>query len=137
MHRRTLIIIAGVVLLGVAIVAIWMIITSLSRSSQTPTDNPNVVDKTQSKEVEVTIRDLSYSPATIKVKKGTKVTWVNQDNVGHNVVADDAPDTGGIPKAAPLFGRGQLTSVTFVRVGMFGYHCTPHAFMRGSVQVVD
>lgn len=137
MKKSTIAIIIGAALLLIAGAAIWMIISGLDKPAPTSGVNPNTVDKTASKEVEVAIHDLSYSPAVVKVKKGTKVTWVNQDNVGHNVVADDAPDTGGIPKSAPLMGRGQSVSVTFTRVGTFSYHCTPHAFMRGSVQVVD
>jgi amicyanin len=137
MKKSTIAIIIGSVLVLIIGVAVWMIVSNLSRPTQQSDANPNVVDLTSKKEVEVIIRDLSYTPSAVKVKKGTKVTWINQDSVGHNVVADDAPDTGGLPKTYPLYGRTQSQSVTFTRVGTFYYHCTPHAFMRGSVQVVD
>lgn len=137
MKKSTISIIIGAALLLIAGIAIWMIVSSINRPADTTEANPNTVDKTASKEVDIAIRDLSFSPPAIKIKKGTKVTWTNQDSVGHNVVADDAPDTGGIPKSAPLMARGQTVSITFNRVGTFTYHCTPHAFMRGSVEVVD
>ncbi|HSE61839.1 MAG TPA: plastocyanin/azurin family copper-binding protein [Candidatus Saccharimonadales bacterium] len=137
MKKSTIGIIIGAALLVIAGVAVWMIVSSLGKPITTSSENPNVVDKTNAKEVQVVMHDLSYSPSVIRIKKGTKVTWTNQDSVGHNVVANDAPDTGGIPKSAPLLGRGQSTSVTFSRVGIFTYHCTPHAFMQGSVEVVD
>jgi plastocyanin len=137
MKKSTIAIIIGSVLVLIIAVSVWLIVASLSKHTAQPVENPNVVDMTGEKDVRVIIRDLSYTPSAIKVKKGTKVTWVNQDSTGHNVVADDAPDTGGIPKTAPLAGRGQTQTVTFARVGTFNYHCTPHAFMRGSVQVVD
>ena len=137
MKKSTIAIIIGSVLVLIIAMAVWLIVVNLSKQNNEPVANPNTVDMTNSKDVQVVIRDLSYTPSAIRIKKGTKVTWVNEDNVGHNVVADDAPDTGGLPKTAPLMGRSQSQSVTFTRVGTFNYHCTPHAFMRGSVQVVD
>ena len=137
MKKSTIAIIIGSVLVLIIGAGLWLIAANLSRPTNQTIENPNAVDMTSSKEVQVAIRDLSYTPSAIKIKKGTKVTWVNQDSVGHNVVADDAPDMGGLPRTAPVYGRGQSQSVTFTRVGTFSYHCTPHAFMRGSVQVVD
>jgi plastocyanin len=118
-------------------VTFWVIASNASHTHDTMQPSSNAVDMTGTKEVAVTIRDLSFSPPAIKVKKGAKVTWTNQDSVGHNAIADDAPDTGGLPTTNALLSRGQTESVTFVRVGTFSYHCSAHAFMRGSVQVVD
>ena len=83
---------------------------------------------------QVSISDFKYSPATITVKAGTKVTWTNNDSVQHDVAADkpssDAPSSS-------LLGKGESFSFTFNKAGTYGYHCTPHPYMRGKVVVTD
>ncbi|HSW81169.1 MAG TPA: plastocyanin/azurin family copper-binding protein [Candidatus Saccharimonas sp.] len=107
-----------------------------SNSQGTPV--ADVTDMTGQKQAAVTMHDLSFSPANIKIKKGTTVTWTNQDTVAHNVVAADAGNTGGLPTDAATFGHGGTFSFTFNQTGTFSYLCIPHrAFMHGSVQVVD
>jgi plastocyanin len=93
----------------------------------TPTDESN--SQTQ-KTNEVTIQNFAFSPANITVKKGTKVTWTNQDSVGHTVTADsgDGPNS-------QLLNQGQSYTFTFDTVGTFKYHCQPHPKMTGTVVV--
>ena len=82
----------------------------------------------------VTIADMAFGPTVITVKKGTTVTWTNNDSVQHNV----APDTEtGEFKAGELLSKGESYEVTFNTVGTFTYHCTPHPFMKGTVLVTD
>lgn len=92
------------------------------------------VDATDSKNVSVDIKDYAYSPATITVKVGTKVTWTNQDNMRHDVVATnpsaDAPNSD-------LFGKGESYSFTFNKPGTYEYYCTPHPYMKGKVVVTE
>src|SRR5690242_19027064 len=38
----------------------------------------------------VEIKDMAFSPATITVKKGTKVTWTNKDSISHTVTGDES-----------------------------------------------
>lgn len=81
----------------------------------------------------VEIANNDYSPAKITVKKGTTVTWTNQDSVNHTVTAkagQKGPDSG-------LFGKGQSFSYTYNDVGTFDYFCVPHPFMVGSVTVTE
>lgn len=85
----------------------------------------------------VDIKDMAYSPSKITVKKGTTVTWTNQDSAGHNVVADDAAHSGGLPTTHALLKKGETFSFTFNEAGTFNYHCTPHLFMHGSVEVTE
>ncbi|MCX6757723.1 MAG: cupredoxin family copper-binding protein [Candidatus Nomurabacteria bacterium] len=78
----------------------------------------------------VSIKNFSFSPATLNVKTGTKVTWVNNDSVGHTVTSD----TNGIFDSG-IISPGQSFSFTFVNAGSIGYHCTPHPMMKGNVVV--
>lgn len=82
----------------------------------------------------VNIQDSAYEPANIRVKKGTTVTWTNQDTIRHDIVPDEEnPNFQG----SDLLGQGESYSFTFDEVGTYNYHCTPHPFMKGSVEVVE
>lgn len=84
---------------------------------------------------EVVIKNSAYSPATIKIKAGTKVTWTNQDEVKHDVAPDE--DYGNDFKPSELLSEGASYSFTFNKAGTYTYHCTPHPFMKGSVEVTN
>lgn len=79
----------------------------------------------------VDIKDYAYSPAIIKVKVGTIVTWTNKDAVDHTVSMKD----GAEGPDSELFGRGETYSYAFTRAGKFDYYCKPHPNMLGSVIV--
>jgi LPXTG-motif cell wall-anchored protein len=77
----------------------------------------------------VTIRDFAFSPKSITIDVGDTVTWTNQDDVEHSATAEDGSfDTG-------TFGNGQSRSHTFDAAGTFQYICTPHPFMKGTINV--
>ncbi len=80
----------------------------------------------------ITIQDYKFSPASMTVKVGTKVTWTNQDSVKHSVTAD----SGDGPKSE-LFGKGETYSYTFTKAGTFNYHCIPHPYMKASITVTE
>jgi amicyanin len=82
----------------------------------------------------VNIQDSAYIPANIQVKKGTTVTWTNQDSIQHDIVPDEQSDNF---QASELLSQGESYSFTFNEVGTYNYHCTPHPFMKGSVEVVE
>lgn len=82
----------------------------------------------------VTIKDFAFAPGTITVKKGTKVTWTNQDSVQHNVMSDKTDVSG---PSSELLSKGDSYSYTFDEVGTFTYHCTPHPYMKATVIVTE
>jgi amicyanin len=94
-------------------------------------------DSSSSEPVEtnqVTYKGFAVVQKTIKVKKGTTVTWTNQDTAKHDVT----PDTETAEfKASELFGKGQTYSVTFNTPGTYAYHCSPHPYMKGTVEVTE
>jgi amicyanin len=75
----------------------------------------------------VTIKDFKFSPATLNVKVGTTVTFVQEDSVPHNV-------TGGILQS-PTLTTGQTYTATFTKAGTYPYICSIHPFMHGTVVV--
>lgn len=139
----------------VAIVAIVVAVMATGKEEEVKTNNsqnhsdqsggtnasageePKVSDAEVAEAVEadeVTISNFAYAPKTIKVKVGTKVTWTNNDSVGHDVAADkpsaDAP-------SSELLNKGESYSFTFKKAGTYSYHCTPHPYMRGTVIVTE
>lgn len=83
---------------------------------------------------QISYKDFAVSPKLIRIKKGTTVTWTNQDSAKHDVTPDSESEDF---KASELFAKGMKHSVTFNKVGTFKYHCSPHPYMKGTVEVVE
>jgi len=79
--------------------------------------------------VQVAMVDKEFDPETVTIPVGGSITWVNQDTVSHNAVADDGS------WATDLFGGGNSTTLTFDTPGTYSYSCTPHPNMTGTVIV--
>lgn len=91
--------------------------------------NPTGSTQTTVGQNAVTIQNFAFSPASITVKVGDKVTWTNQDSVGHSATADSGSfDTG-------VLAQGQSGSITFNKAGTYTYHCSVHPMMKGTVIV--
>ncbi len=85
----------------------------------------------EQQEVSVAIEGYTYTPDTLVVKKGTVVTWTNNDTQAHSASADEGSfDTG-------LLEQGDSASVTLNEPGEYTYHCSLHPNMTGSIVVED
>lgn len=95
------------------------------------------IDLTGKKEVTINLQNFAFSPVKIKVSKGTKVTWINQDDVVHTVNTDSHPaHTYYLNQNSRDLSKGATYSVTFADAGIYLYHCTPHAdTMHGQILV--
>ncbi len=76
------------------------------------------------------MKDIKFAPATVTVKAGDTVTWVNDDSVGHDVTADDFKSG----KPGDIQGGGTFKH-KFAAAGTFDYVCSVHPGMEGSVVV--
>ena len=114
----------------------------------TPTTAAAAVDPSKPVETnEVTIikgafdpanADRSYTPPTIKVAVGDKVTWSNEDTIFHTVTS--GPSDGSKAEPDGKFDSGNIEagdtfSYTFTEAGEFTYFCEPHPWMIGKVIV--
>jgi plastocyanin len=79
----------------------------------------------------VTIQNFSFNPASITIKKGDTVVWTNKDPMGHTVTGNN-----GGPASQTISTNGTY-SFTFNDVGTFGYHCSIHPSMKGTVVVTE
>lgn len=71
---------------------------------------------------------LAFTPAGVTIAVGQTVTWTNTGAAAHTVSFTGGPDCGRI-------NAGQSVSRTFTTTGFFGYLCSFHATMAGSVLV--
>ena len=78
----------------------------------------------------ISIQDVSFKPARITVKRGTKVTWINRDSIAHTVTANKKNSFDSRRR-----GPGRRYTHTFKSTGKKRYHCEIHPDMRASVVV--
>ncbi len=102
-----------------------------SPSGQTD-DGTNGGDEDQG-EASVNIDNMQFSPGTITVKRGTTVTWTNNDSLTHTVTPDSETDEFRGSSLSP----GETYAVTFNTTGTYNYHCQPHPHMTGTVTVIE
>jgi len=85
---------------------------------------PKVVTK------EVTIASFAFGPASVTVKAGTIVKWVNDDEVVHSIKSSN----GGFTSSGNL-NTGNSYEFKFVNPGVYDYSCGFHPSMRGTIIV--
>ena len=88
----------------------------------------NYEDMTGKKEVIMKLSQITFVPQNIKVSKGTKVVWTNDDSVEHYVNTDSHPaHTYYLAQDSKALKNGESFSLTFDKVGIYPYHCSAHA----------
>jgi plastocyanin len=79
--------------------------------------------------VTAAVQDFLFQPARLEIAVGTTIVWINTGQTMHTVSAEDGSfDSGPIEP-------GERRGLTFSRTGTFPFHCTPHPFMRGVIEV--
>jgi plastocyanin len=79
--------------------------------------------------VTAAVGDFLFQPGRLQITTGTTVVWTNNGQVMHTVSAEDGSfDSGPIEP-------GERRGLAFPRAGTFPFHCTPHPFMRGVIEV--
>lgn len=105
-----------------------------TQDNQSGTNNNQTETENALESNTVKISNFEFTPSKIKIKKGTIVTWTNDDAIRHDVKPDSETEEF---KASELLSKGESYSVTFNTVGTYSYHCSPHPYMKGSVEVVE
>jgi plastocyanin len=83
----------------------------------------------------VLVENNSFSPQSVVIGSGGTVTWTwNSGGVQHNVTYTSGPTPR--PTNSGTKGTGDHSN-TITIVGQYGYACTLHAGMTGSVTVVN
>ncbi|MBT8242386.1 MAG: hypothetical protein HKO48_05265 [Nitrosopumilus sp.] len=76
-----------------------------------------------------------YKPLNLEINKNTKVTWVNDDSVPHNIQSQD--ELGKVTDMfnSPPLNTGDRFEYTFEEEGVYHYYCSFHPWRVGVVTV--
>jgi amicyanin len=80
-------------------------------------------------DAEVTIDNFTFSPQTLTIKVGTKVTWTNRDDIPHTVASTIKAFK------SPALDTDDSYSFTFTTAGSYEYFCSLHPHMTGTIVV--
>jgi plastocyanin len=78
---------------------------------------------------EIVIQNFAFEPATLTIKAGTKVTWINRDDDPHTATAVDKKFN------SKTLDTGEQFSMEFDQPGTYKYYCALHPRMTGEVVV--
>jgi plastocyanin len=85
-------------------------------------------DMTNQEEVTIDMKDIIFVQSKVIISPGTKVTWVNMDDVEHFVNTETHPEhTYFPPQNSKALKNNESFSATFVAPGQYNYHCSAHA----------
>lgn len=99
--------------------------TATPTANPTPTPTPTTASSSGNS---VSIKNFSFTPNSLTVKVGTKVTWTNHDSVTHTVTANQGAFN------SPVL-PGSSFSFTFTKAGTYAYHCMIHPYMMATIVV--
>lgn len=137
-------------IVAVAVSLVYYQYFYLPEINKKPIVPPEVLDPPES--VTVTIvegsyletQEQNYVPKEVRGMLGVdnRIVWVNDDTTFHSVTSDadytdpingkfDSIDTIG------LVGPGQTYEFVFTQTGEYPYHCVPHPWMTGTVEIVE
>ena len=79
----------------------------------------------------ISMTNMTFSPSTKTVAKGTVVTWTNNDAFAHTVTSNDGTsfDSGVINSSGTY-------SYTANVAGTYNYHCTIHGLAMSGILIV-
>jgi plastocyanin len=124
-------------------------------AAKKPTFSWNIVEPEETTEITIVSGAANegngqfYVPDDKRVILGVsnRVVWHNADTVAHTVTSDDGYrdaysglfDSRQRPQAegGPYIMPGTGFAFTFTRIGEYLYHCEPHPYMAGTIEVVE
>lgn len=83
----------------------------------------------------IVIERFAFEPAEIAIKAGTKVAFVNKDQMPHGVVGEGAG--GELFRSEDQIEEGGTFSVTLTKPGEIAVSCGLHANMKGRITVTQ
>jgi plastocyanin len=88
------------------------------------------VKDTDKKQNRIEIKDFAFSPQTLTVKSGEKITWINRDEEPHTVVSVEKQF-----KKSTALDTDQEFTITAGVPGTYTYFCSVHPKMTGTIVV--
>ena len=90
--------------------------------------DPAGADATTKNRIE--IKDFHFTPATLTVKSGEKIIWINRDEEPHTVVSVEKQF-----KKSPPLDTAEVFTITAGAPGTYTYFCSVHPKMTGTIIV--
>ena len=103
-------------------------------ASKTPAKPAAGSGGTAAKTVQVSMKNIQFSPKSISVAKGATVKWTNNDSVNHDVTKKGGPGPQFASGSGNL-AKGDTYEQTFKTAGQITYVCTVHPGMEGTITV--
>ncbi|MDO8668292.1 MAG: cupredoxin family copper-binding protein [bacterium] len=121
-----------IIWLGIFFIAILALSgCSLYENNQTvaprPAQTARQPEVSTNNAITVNIENFSFNSNSVTIKKGTTVTWINNDSAPHEIKS-----TGF---NSEILSKDQSFSFTFNEAGTFGYSCSIHPSMTGEIIV--
>jgi plastocyanin len=113
--------------LSSVLLAALMLLTSPAFAADAPMKMASV--KTAPNQI--AINEYMFAPVTLNVIAGTKVTWINHDEIPHTVVDGSS---NKLFRSSAL-DTNDSYSYTFTKPGTYHYFCTLHPQMVGTIHV--
>ena len=88
------------------------------------------VDSVAANKNTIEIKDFNFSPKTLTVKSGEKITWINRDEEPHTVVSVEKQF-----KKSSALDTDQEFTITAGAPGTYTYFCSVHPKMTGTIVV--
>ncbi len=95
-----------------------------------PAEPPEEPPPTNPDPGDITIFDNGFTPGTVTVREGTRISWANTGALPHTVTDRAGRFNSG------LLGSGESYGHTFSAAGTYDYYCTLHPEMTATVLVV-
>jgi plastocyanin len=102
---------------------------SLGREFTDLTGNPRVT---------ISMNNISFEPARVRISRGTNVTWINLEAVEHFVNTESHPShTYYLLQNSRGLLKNDTFSVIFDTPGIYPYHCSAHAAVMTGIILVE
>jgi plastocyanin len=80
----------------------------------------------------IVIEGMQFKPATLTIRPGDSVMWINKDIVDHTATT---PASAKQPFDSRMIKAGKSWKRTFTAAGKYSYLCTYHPTMTGVIDV--
>jgi len=115
------------------ITLVFVFAISLARSSfarhEEEIKQTTALQINQTEKDQINIVNFSFTPPTLTIPIGTKVTWVNHDDEPHIVRNTDKRFV------SPVLDTDDKFSYTFTTPGTYAYYCSIHPVMTAKIIV--
>ena len=95
-----------------------------------PRPRPSPHDRTPAEQT-VTIDNFAFDPPMLTVAPGTKVTWINRDDVPHTATSSATPRAFN----SKALDTDDKFSFVFTAPGTYDYFCAVHPHMTATIVV--